>query len=115
MNKGSFKKGQTPWNKGKEGFNPSPETQFKTGELVGKDHPSWKGGVHMVKNDCAHLWTGANKRARRPRVIYEEYYGPIPKGYVVIHIDGNRYNDDIGNLEAISRADNLKRNQINRK
>ena len=109
--RGQFKKGITPWNKGKSGFNPSPETQFKSGEdHTGENHVSWKGGVQIIKNDCAYLWTGTNKRSRRPRLIYEENIGPIPDGYVVIHKDGNRYNDDPLNLMAISRADNLRRN-----
>ena len=63
-----------------------------------------------MKNDCTYLWNGTGKRARRPRVVYEETFGLIPKGYVIIHIDGNRYNDNPHNLKAISRAENLKRN-----
>lgn len=111
-NKGNFKKGNIPWNKGKKGFNPSPETQFKSGDNhTGENHVSWKGGVQIIKNDCAYLWTGTNKRVRRPRKIYEENFGTIPEGYVIIHIDGDRYNDDPSNLKAISRSENLKRNQ----
>lgn len=63
-----------------------------------------------MKNDCTYLWDGTSKRTRRPRVAYEETFGPIPKEYVIIHKDGDRYNDDPNNLEAISRAENLKRN-----
>jgi hypothetical protein len=110
-NKGQFTKGQTPWNKGSKNFNPSPETQFKSGENhVGENHPSWKGGVQVVSNDCAYLWVGNKVRVRRPRKIYEENFGPIPTNYVIIHKDGNRYNDSPENLEAISRAENLRRN-----
>ena len=109
--KGQFKKGIIPWNKGKTGFNPSPETQFKSGDHhSGKNHLSWKGGVQVNKNDCTYIWTGTNKRVRRPRLIYEKNIGPIPEGYVIIHIDGDRYNDDPSNLMAISRLDNLKIN-----
>ena len=110
--KGQFEKGLNPWNKGVKGFNPSPETQFKSGEShLGENHPSWKGGVQIVHNDCIHLWAGNGVRLRRPRKIYEDNFGPIPPGYVVIHKDGNRYNDSPENLEAISRAENLKRNR----
>lgn len=108
--KGQFVKGHQPWNKGMKGFRPSQETEFKEGVLVGKGHPSWTGGEQVMKNDCVYEWSGANKRVRRPRKIYEEHHGPIPKGYVVIHKDHNRYNDDPSNLEAISRAENMKRN-----
>lgn len=110
-NKGSFKKGNTPWNKGVKGIHLSPDSEFKAGENhTGHKHVSWKGGVQKPKGDCAHLWAGNGKRKRRPRVIYEKAFGPIPKGFVVIHKDGDKYNDSPDNLEAISRGDNMKRN-----
>jgi HNH endonuclease len=36
------------------------------------------------------------------RKIYEDYYGKIPKGYHIHHIDGNPLNNDINNLECVS-------------
>ena len=45
------------------------------------------------------------------RLIYEENYGPIPEGYVVIFLDGNKRNFDPDNLMAISKADNARANQ----
>jgi hypothetical protein len=108
--KGQFTSQNKPWNKDKKGIHLSPETEFKPGEKFGNTHPSWKGGVHMISNDCAYLWSGINKRVRRPRVVWENTHGKIPDGHVIIHKDGDKYNDDISNLECISRADNLKRN-----
>lgn len=111
-NRGTFKKGNIPWNKGKKGVNGNSNTRFSKGEHhTGENHVSWNGGVQVMKKDCTYLWVGTGKRIRKPRSIYERYFGPIPKGYVVIHIDGNRYNDDPNNLEAISRSENLKRNR----
>jgi hypothetical protein len=110
-NKGQFTRGSVPWNKGLRGFDPSPETHFRSGkDHAGESHPSWKGGVQVMKNDCTYLWD-QGKRVRRPRKIYEEFIGAIPKGYVVVHRDGDRYNDSPDNLEVISRAENLKRNR----
>ena len=112
-NKGQFVKGQTPWNKGRKGFCPSPETTFKEGESHrGESHVSWKGGVQKPKNDCVHYWDGVGKRKRRPKLVYEENFGPTPDGYVIYHIDGDKYNDSPENLEAISRVELLKRNRI---
>jgi len=114
-NRGSFKKGHIPWNKGKKGVNGYSDTKFTKGDHhTGENHVSWNGGIQVMKSDCTYLWDGTNKRARRPRVVYEETFGPIPKGYVIIHIDGDRYNDSPSNLKAISRAENLKRNNKNR-
>lgn len=112
--KGQFVKGSTVWNKGMKGFRPSPETEFKVGELVGEIHPSWKGGVQKSKNDCAYLWDGANKRKRRPRAVWEEHNGTLPHGMVIIHLDSDKYNDDISNLKAITRAELLRLNSKNK-
>ena len=111
MRKGQYEKGNKPWNTGKKGIHLSPATEFKEGEKTGESHPSWLGGIHMMQKDCAYVWDGANKRQRRPRKVYEENFGPIPTGYLIIHKDGNRYNDSPNNLEAISRAENMRRNK----
>jgi len=113
--KGQFVKGMVTWNKGMKGYRPSPETEFKVGQLVGEIHPSWKGGVQITKNDCAYLWDGANKRKRRPKAVWEQYHGTLPEGMVIIHLDSDKYNDDISNLKAITRAELLKLNQQNKK
>lgn len=109
---GKFVTGIEPWNKGLKGFNPSPETQFKSGdEHTGKNHPSWNGGIQTIKNDCVHVWVGNGVRQRRPKMIWEQHYGKMPDGFVIYHKDGNKHNDQIDNLEAISRSELLKRNQ----
>ena len=112
-NAGSFKKGHVPWNKGMKGLHVSPDTEFKLGQYVGPKHPSWKGGLQRPKNDCVHLNTGANKRVRRPVLVYMFYYNleSIPKGHVIWHADGDKDNDHVDNLEMISRAELLKRNK----
>jgi len=122
MNNGAFKKGQIPHNKGKKlveyidekGLEKIKQTQFKKGETYGSEHPSWTGGVQNMKHDCIHIWVDVNKRIRRPRQNYKDVYGKIPKGYVIYHIDNNKDNDHYTNLEAISRAELLKRNRLNK-
>ena len=112
MNSGQFKKGSTPHNKGDHTFRSSPDTEFKSGDNhTGEKHPSWQGGVQHNANDCAYLWDGNNKRIRRPRRIYEINHGEIPKGFIIIHSDGDKNNDDPDNLEAISRKELLNRNR----
>jgi hypothetical protein len=107
---GKFKSGHKPWNSGLKGFRPSPNTEFKIGETTGDRHPSWRGGEQVFSNDCVYLYTGANKRVRRPKKIYEDAYGEIPKGWILYHIDGDRYNDNLDNLIAIPRAVLIKIN-----
>lgn len=113
--KGQFVKGIEPWNKGIKGFSPSPGTTFKKGQSHhGETHVSWKGGVQKPKNDCIHLWGSDRKRKRRPKAIYEKHHGKVPDGYVIFHIDGDKYNDSPENLEAISRVELIKRNRNNK-
>lgn len=40
------------------------------------------------------------------RVVYELFVGPIPKGYDINHIDGNKFNNNVCNLEAVTRSEN---------
>lgn len=79
------------------------------GTHKGKTHPSWKGGVQHNRKDVTCLSVGANKRVRRPRAVFEQYFGKIPKGYVIFHKDGDKDNDNIDNLEALTRAESLTR------
>lgn len=119
MGRNSFKKGHIPHNKGKklqdyispEAIDKIKKTQFKEGVNTGEEHPTWSGGIQKMTNDCVHVWTGTNQRVRRPRKNYIDVYGPIPKGFVIFHKDGNKDNDHYTNLEAILRAELLKRNQ----
>ena len=63
-----------------------------------------------MTRDCVHLYTGPNQRVRRPRKVWEDAHGKIPQGEVIWHVDGDKDNDDIENLECISRAMMEKRN-----
>jgi len=41
------------------------------------------------------------------RLVWEEHNGPVPKGYIVTFLDGNKENTDISNLALISQRENL--------
>jgi len=110
--KGQFVKGSTVGNTSAKG-NPPNITSFKKGSCHGPMHLQWKGGVQKAGKDCAYLWEGANKRLRRPRVIYEKIHGKIQKGFVIFHKNGDTFDDSIQNLEAISRQELIKRNRKN--
>ena len=104
MNKGNFNKGHKPWNAGMKGIHLSPATEFKKGETAGDKHPQWKGGEQMMSRDCVYVFTSSNNRIRRPRKVYEDAYGTIPKGWILYHLDKDKHNDDLENLIAIPRA-----------
>lgn len=48
------------------------------------------------------------KEFREHRMIWEEINGKIPEGFVIHHKDHNRSNNDIDNLELMSRSEHAK-------
>jgi intein/homing endonuclease len=42
-------------------------------------------------------------------MVYEHRHGKIPKGYHVNHLDHNKLNNNIGNLECLSEHDHLSK------
>lgn len=68
--------------------------------------------VHLVRNRRGAAYAGVklttqDKRdfVMEHRLVYESYYGKIPEGYDIHHIDGDTYNNDINNLECLSHRD----------
>lgn len=118
-NAGQFKKGLVPWNKGLKGWQAggnSKKTQFKRGHgnsnnalPVGSEKKD-KYGILQRKVSM----TGERREKWRPvkDLVYEEHYGAIPDGKIVIHGDGNRDNFDISNLIAVTRAELMDRNSF---
>lgn len=112
-NAGSFKKGHTPFNKGKrreeyvskESIEKSRQTQFKPGHVpyntrpVGSERLDADGYIR-VKTAEPRTWT------LKHRLIWEKEHGPIPKGQFVTFLDGNKLNCSIDNLYLITKAEN---------
>lgn len=42
------------------------------------------------------------------RVVWESYKGVIPKGMEINHIDGNKENNHVANLEVLTRKENMR-------
>jgi 5-methylcytosine-specific restriction endonuclease McrA len=45
------------------------------------------------------------------RLVWQAHYGSIPPGYDVHHLDGNRLNNDIGNLRCLSHGDHTRQHR----
>ena len=118
---GQFKPGHSTWNAGKKGWKAggrSTETQFKLG-----DRPSntWRpiGAERLSKDGILFRKvadTGRKKADWRAVhvLIWEEHNGQLPDGHIVIFKDKNRANFDPSNLEALTRAESMQRNSIDR-
>lgn len=118
INRGCFKKGNVPANKGKkwdeylskEKQERSRKTCFKKGNIskqyrpVGSERVTVDGYVE-IKTQDPNVWE------LKHRVIYEKHYGKIPEKYNVIFLDGNRQNLDINNLKLVSKAEDLIMNR----
>ncbi len=58
--------------------------------------------------------SGKTKRFLVHRLVYESYYGEIPKGLQVHHMDENKQNNSINNLKLVTQRENnhLSRNSL---
>jgi hypothetical protein len=107
--KGQFLPGSMKGNQFAKG-NPANKGSFRKGEHTMEKHPSWKGGIQIMKRDGVYVNIGNGKRIPRGRYNWEQVYGELPKGYIIYHKDGNNKNDAIDNLEAMTRAELITRN-----
>lgn len=112
---GHFQKGQTPANKGKkmpkELYDKVKATMFKKGDtphntrLVGtiekRADTYWWKKISEDKVPARRNWKQIH------RIMWEEEYGPIPEGHVIIFKDGNTDNLDIDNLMMVTMQERL--------
>jgi hypothetical protein len=114
-----FTPGHTPWNKGKKGWQAggkSVETRFKKGQLPVQ---TLYDGAIRVRTDnrgvpVKFIRIAQAKWEYLSRYTWQQHNGPIPPGYNIVHRDGDSMNCNIENLECISRAENMRRNSIQR-
>jgi hypothetical protein len=115
--KHQFKKGHTPYNKGKkqteymttEQIEKTKNTRFKKGDLPGN---TLHDGAITIRyhrgRPYKYIRISKDKWAGYHRYLWEKEYGPIPKGHNIQFRDGDTLNCDLSNLYMISRADQLK-------
>jgi hypothetical protein len=116
------KKNRIPWNKGRNYWN---EPKYKEAYQIVKANQFKKGNVpyNTYENDFTivirkvkerpyqFIRLAASKWVQYHRWIWEQEYGAIPSGMIVIFKDGNSMNCKIDNLELISMAENANRNR----
>lgn len=77
------------------------------GKVIGKSGRLLKlvkkpnGYLHFSKSTG-----GAPNQTLVHRFVYEYFKGPIPKGLVIDHIDGDRHNNRVDNLRAVTVRQN---------
>lgn len=108
-----FKKGQVSWNKGRkmspEQYEKCKATMFQKGNSsnarpVGDERIDVDGYTYIKVSQ-------PNKWKLKHRVLWEEKYGAIPKGYNLIFADKNKQNLNLENLILVSDAELFIMNQ----
>lgn len=83
-----------------------------------KKHWDTRGRTGAVtKNGYRIFCRGDREHAKKQyehRIIWEKYYGKIPEGYIVHHIDGNKLNNNIENLQLMTETEHAKRHALQR-
>ena len=66
------------------------------------------GNGHQRTDGYIQITSGPYKGKLLHRLIYEEVYGPIPKGWSIHHLDMDKTNNNPGNLVALSKSNHHK-------
>ena len=117
-NAGRFQKGATPPNKGQkvdeETYAKIKHTFFQPGQ---EPHNTKHDGAISIRRDTStgkpykYIRLAKGKWEQYHRWLWKKEHGPIPRNYVIAFIDGDSMNCDINNLKAITRRENIMRNQ----
>lgn len=104
-----FKKGHQTWNKNLKGIHLSPATEFKKGQQGTNWVPVGATTVRMYHGAMRTYQKVAepNTWRLRSQVVWEAANGPLPKGHIIHHKDRNVLNDDLANLELLSRSEHF--------
>ena len=93
-NSGAFKRGNKPWNVGISGLSGGENSQWTGGETVNASGYVFKI-VSYTKN-------GAARYRLKHRWVMDQYLKSFDKKFIVHHVDGNKLNNDIGNLRLMT-------------
>ncbi|MFC5734059.1 HNH endonuclease signature motif containing protein [Cytobacillus gottheilii] len=76
------------------------------GNVINMDyHKTGKERIATTSiNNCGYVQT---LNGLVHRLVAQAFLGPIPKNYTVNHIDGNKLNNHVSNLEIVTRSRNL--------
>lgn len=111
---GRFKKGQVPHNKGKHHLTVGrmAETQYKKGNLphntkpIGYERVTKEGYIEVKVRMRPSNPNRKDNFELKHRRIWEEHFGEIPEGHIVIFLDGNKRNFELSNLALVTRGEN---------
>ena len=78
-------------------------------EWGGKRWHSYSGKYYEYRGTRS---LGRKDRDVLHRAVYRDHHGSIPEGHDIHHIDGDCFNNDVQNLEAITRSEHMRLHRI---
>lgn len=66
------------------------------------------GHVYQRKDGYFQVSSGINQGKLLHRLVYEEHYGSIPKGFCIHHLDNDKTNCNPENLMLLSKSNHHK-------
>jgi hypothetical protein len=115
-----FKPGHTPHNKGKqmdaEIYEKVAPTMFKKGNKPANTKPVGTINIRLDTQGSPYQYIKIKDSHWEllQRYVWTQANGEIPRGSVVIFLDGNYLNCELTNLKVITRRENMARNTIQR-
>jgi hypothetical protein len=107
-----FKVGNEPWNKGLRGIHLSKKTEFKKGispwNKGKRGYTTCKKSKGFIDSFGYFVFFKKGVEVKEHRLIWENHNGKIPKGYIIHHKNENRLDNDISNLELVTRAEHSR-------
>ncbi len=76
------------------------KTKFGNAEL-------WGNGYYYITSTAE-----GNFKQLLHRLIFEDFYGPIPEGCVIHHKDGNKTNNCIMNLQLLTESEHHRQHSV---
>jgi hypothetical protein len=100
----------------------SPETRKKMKEAKrGEKHNNWRGGIlrwesriYLYRPDHPKA-TSDNPHIARSHLVWEAHHGPLPAGFVIHHQNGDPRDDQIENLQMLTRSDHTALHNLGKK
>lgn len=71
-----------------------------------------ENGAHVKRPSKTNSYAYSMSRTSFQRIIYAWFYGEVPAGYVVDHIDNNPLNNNIENLQLLTQRENLRKQNV---
>ena len=85
----------------------------------GRRSGNWRGGRFIDKKGYVLRWSPQHCRQRSGYVfehilVYESAHGPVPRGYVVHHHNGEKQDNRVENLEMMTNAEHTLLHHLKR-